>query len=369
MSSDVRARAVAPPPEGDAAADPALRPWLSALRALVPMPERHRELRVGRDEARALLGCRDELLDQLAAAGLAHSGSGAELRFDYHDLANTALYSGATTSVPLAGQRMMLRFAAGDPDTWTPPRHWTLDWRLRCRDPRCPGGTWRIALPTPEVFGGRLDALELVTPQGEALERVAPQGEQSAVREDGALVVEHAASVRLTGRVTTSGWRAPLLSAAARRHFDALVGELRDGPYRFQWMHPRLRTDPAETRRLGIMDCTVCSLELRRRAEADGLTARTRRGRYLGVLDAEHAWCEVLDEDGVFKPVDPVFAVLSERHRPPHEEFSDFCAGSVPSRFLPWSVPAGEPLAVHDCPVSDGTWDNTFSGTTAKGNA
>lgn len=354
MSSDVRVSAAAPPPEGDAAADPALRPWLSALRDLVPMPDRHRELRVGRDEARALLGCRDELLDQLAAAGLAHAGTGAGLRFDYHDLANTALYSGATTSVPLAGQRMMLRFAAGTPDTWTPPRHWTLDWRLRCRDPRCLGGSWRIALPTPEVFGGALDALECEAP---------------AEREDGVLVVRGVASVRLTGRVTTSGWRAPLLSAAARRHFDALVGELRDGPYRFQWMHPRLRTDPAETARLKIMDCTVCSLELRRRAEADGLTARTRRGRYLGVLDAEHAWCEVLDEDGVFKPVDPVFAVLSERHRPPHEEFSDFCAGSVPSRFLPWSVPAGEPLAVHACPVSDGTWDNTFSGTTAKGNA
>ncbi|MFG2498218.1 hypothetical protein ACGFSB_08395 [Streptomyces sp. NPDC048441] len=354
MTSDVRARAATPPPEGDNGVDPALRPWLSALRELVPMPDRFRELRVGRDEARALLGCKDELLDRLAAGGLAHQGSGAGLRFDYHDLANTALYSGATTSVPLAGQRMMLRFASGTPDTWTPPRHWTLDWRLRCRDPQCPGGTWRIALPTPEVFGGSVDALEC---------------EQPAVLEDGELVVQNAASLRLTGRVTTSGRRAPLLSATARRHFDALVGELRDGPYRFQWMHPRLRTDPVETERLGIMDCTVCSLELQRRAEADGLTARTRRGRYLGVLDAEHAWCEVLDEDGVFKPVDPVFAVLAERHRPPHEEFSEFCAGSVPSRFLPWSVPAGGALAVHDCPVGDGAWDNTFSGTTAKGNA
>ncbi|QKW08202.1 hypothetical protein HUT18_19290 [Streptomyces sp. NA04227] len=355
MASDVRV--TAPPPEGGAAGsapDPALLPWLTAIRDLVPMPDEYRRLRVGRDEARALLGCKDELLDRLAENGLAHEGSGAGLRFDYHDLANVALYSGATASVPLAGQRMMLRFASGTPDTWTPPRHWTLDWRLRCRDAACPGGSWRIALPTPEVFGGSLDVLDC---------------EQPAVREDGHLLVENASSLRLTGKVTTSGWRSKLLSADARRHFEDLVGELRDGPYRFQWMHPRLRTDEAGTKRLGIMDCTVCSLELQRRAEANGLTTRTRRGRYLGVLDAEHAWCEVLDEDGRFKPVDPVFAVLSERHRPPHEEFTDFCAGSVPSRFLPWSVPAGEPLAVHDCPVSNGAWDNTFSGTTAKGNA
>ncbi|MCZ7417813.1 MULTISPECIES: hypothetical protein [unclassified Streptomyces] len=362
MASDVRARAAAPPREGESAEgngaesaeDRRLRPWLAALRDLVPMPDRYRELCVGRDEARALLGCANELLDELAAHGLTHAGSGEDLRFDYHDLANVALYSGAATSVPLAGQRMMLRFASGSPDTWTPTRHWTLDWRLRCREPECPGGTWRVTVPTPEVFGGRLDELEC---------------EQPAVREDGDLVVRGAASVRLTGRVTTSGSRSRLLSATARRHFEDLREELRGTRYRFQWMHPRLRTDRAETERLGIMDCTVCALELQRRAEADGLTTRTRRGRYLGVLDAEHAWCEVLDEDGVFKPVDPVFAVLSERHRPPHEEFDDFCAGSVPSRFLPWSVPAGSPLATHDCPVGDGSWDNTFSGTTAKGNA
>ncbi|MEV8594738.1 hypothetical protein [Streptomyces sp. NPDC052012] len=360
MATDVRAPAAPATSAGSSAtpagspADPALRPWLTALRDLVPMPDRYRELRVGRGEARALLGCADELLDRLAASGLAHAGSGDELRFDYHDLANVALYSGAVGSVPLAGQRMMLRFASGSPDTWTPPRRWTLDWRLRCREPGCPGGTWRIALPTPEVFGGRLDELDCAQP---------------AVREGDRLVVENAATLRLIGRVTTSGRRAPLLSATARGHFEALVAELRDGPYRFQWMHPGLRTDRAETERLGIMDCTVCSLELQRRAQADGLTARTRRGRYLGVLDAEHAWCEVLDDDGEFKPVDPVFAVLSERHRPPHEEFRDFCAGSVPSRFLPWSVPAGVPLAVHDCPVGDGSWDNTFSGTTVRGNA
>lgn len=353
MASDVRASAAASPPAGFSA-DPALRPWLTALHDLVPMPDRYRELRVGRDEARALLGCADELLDRLAEGGLAHAGSGDELRFDYHDLANVALYSGTVSSVPLAGQRMMLRFASGAPDTWTPRRHWRLDWRLRCREPECPGGTWRIALPTPEIFGGSLDELECTQP---------------AVREDDRLVVENAAALRLTGGVTTSGRRAPLLSSIARCHFEALLAELRDGPYRFQWMHPELRTDPAETKQLGIMDCTVCSLELQRRAEADGLTTRTRRGRYLGVLDAEHAWCEVLDDDGEFKPVDPVFAVLSERHRPPHEEFRDFCAGSVPSRFLPWSVPAGRPLAVHDCPVGDGSWDNTFSGTTVKGNA
>lgn len=331
-----------------------MQPWLRALRDLIPMPESYRRSTVDRAGALALLGCPDTTLEALVRAGIPHTGSGASVLFDYNDLANVALYSGSITSVPLAGQRMMIRFASADPDTWTSPRSWDVEWRMSCCNTECPGGQWRIALPTPEVFGGRIDRLVC---------------EQESVAEDGVLVVESAASVRLTGRVSTAGRHSTLLSEPARKLFDDMLGELLNGQYRFQWMHPGMRTDRDALADARIMDCTVCSLELQRRAEALGLATRTRRGRFMGVLDAEHSWLEVLDEDGTWKPVDPIFALLSIRHKRAQEGFVDFCAGSVPSRFLPWTVLAGVPLADHLCPVGDGDWDNTFSGTAAKGNA
>ncbi|MFF9767582.1 hypothetical protein ACF1GT_13345 [Streptomyces sp. NPDC014636] len=337
-----------------AAAEAAVRPWLQALHDLVPMPEKYRRFQVDRAGALALLGCRDLVLDALVAAGIPHAGSGEAVLFDYNDLANVALYSGAVTSVPFAGQRMMIRYASAAPDTWTAPRGWDVEWRLSCRDKECPGGQWRIALPTPQVFGGRVDELDC---------------DQESVTVDGVLTVTGSPSVRLTGRVSTAGRHTPLRSAVARRLFDDTLAELLDGRTRFQWMHPLLRLDRAAVEEIRIMDCTVCSLRMQRQALAEGLTVRTRRGRFLGVLDAEHSWLEVLDEDDVWKPVDPIFALLSIRHGRAREGFVDFCAGSVPSRFLPWTVAAGEPLAEHRCPVGDGAWDNTFSGTAAKGNS
>ncbi|MFF2654626.1 hypothetical protein [Streptomyces sp. NPDC058045] len=341
-------------PQVGAVTDAALQPWLQALRDLIPMPEKYRRSEVDRAGARALLGCRDFVLDGLLTAGIPHTGGGEAVRFDYNDLANVALYSGAITSVPLAGQRMMIRYASAAPETWIEPRGWNVEWKLNCRNSHCPGGRWRVVLPTPEVFGGRIDSLDC---------------DQESVTENGVLTVADSPAVRLTGRVSTAGRHTPLKSAAARRLFDDTLADLLDGRFRFQWMHPRLRVDGAEVERIGIMDCTVCALRLHRLALAEGLTVRTRRGRFLGVLDAEHSWLEVLDEDDVWKPVDPVFALLSIRHKRAREGFTDFCAGSVPSRFLPWTVAAGEPLAEHHCPVGDGSWDNTFSGTAAKGNA
>ncbi|MFD5536702.1 hypothetical protein ACFWIJ_02295 [Streptomyces sp. NPDC127079] len=337
-----------------AAADAAVQPWLDALRGLIPMPPKYRRFAVDRASALALLGCRAVVLDRLVAAGIPHTGTGDAVLFDYYDLANIALYSGAVTSVPLAGQRMMIRYASAAPQTWTPPRGWDIEWKLSCRDTSCPGGQWRVVLPTPEVFGGRIDELDC---------------DQESVTENGVLTVQNSPVVRLTGRVSTAGRHTPLKSAVARRLFDDTLGELLDGRHRFQWMHPRLRTDSAVAEEIRIMDCTVCALRMQRQALAEGLTVRTRRGRFMGVLDAEHSWLEVLDEDGVWKPLDPVIALLALRHKRAREDFVDFCAGSVPSRFLPWTVAAGEPLAEHRCPVGSGAWDNTFSGTAAKGNA
>lgn len=329
-------------------------PWLSALRALIPMPEAYRRFDVDRISARGLLGCQNELLDRLLQGGIPHCGAGDAVRFDYNDLANVALYSGAATSVPLAGQRMMVRYASGAPGTWTSPRRWKIDWRLGCHQPHCPGGEWRVALPAPDVFGGRIEELSC---------------DQECSQQDGTLIATGNSEVRLTGLVTTAGRRRPLRSGAAREVFDELLDDLLAGRYRFQWMHPSLRTDRAAVEVLRIMDCTVCALEIQRRLTSLGLTARTRRGRLLGVLDVEHSWAEVLDEDGVFKPIDPVLALHAIRHRRGQAEFVDFCAGSIPSRFLPWAVAAGEPLARHRCRIGDGSWDSTFSGTATKGQA
>ncbi|MEK8169972.1 hypothetical protein NKH77_09620 [Streptomyces sp. M19] len=125
-------------------------------------------------------------------------------------------------------------------------------------------------------------------------------------------------------------------SAAARRIFDETLAELLDGRLRFQWMHPACASTGQPSRSWGS-PTAPCALRAQRQAVAAGLTVRTRRGRFLGVLDAEHSWLEVLDEDDVWKPVDPVFALLSIRHDRARKASSTsarapYPAGSCPGR-------------------------------------
>ncbi|GAA3203648.1 transglutaminase domain-containing protein [Actinocorallia longicatena] len=328
----------------------AVRSWTSAARRLIPTPEPYRRPDVGRAAALRLLDCDEATLDLLLSAGLPATGTGRDLWFDRYDLINVAVHGGTGRSVPEAAQRFLLRYADGPRDGWTAPRSWTLRWMLACADPGCTG-TWRIRTPVPELFGGRLEA-------------------QDARQTAPGVIEATGGRVRLTAGLVTGGFRAEVRSSLARKLFDELLDELETERLRYQWLPPGLNTDAAAAVRHGAVDCVAAALVLAERARDCGLNARTRRGRMLGMLAVDHSWAEVQDTGGRWLPLDPIFALLGGAGRvgAAGAEFREFCAGSVPSRFLPWDRAAGEPLAEHECAAggwTEGTGTETFLATPA----
>ncbi|WP_327697964.1 hypothetical protein [Streptomyces sp. NBC_00459] len=296
--------------------------WLAALAELFPVPAGYRDERVDRFGALDILRCGEDLLAELLAAGLPHSGPpGAEL-FDRYDLFNLALHSGSGTSAPETGIRFALRWMGRDPGTWFADRTWDLSVDLSCPlDGGCEADpTWETSRPEPEAFGGRL--LSLTTgPAGSAF----------------------------TARVATRGERRELRSERLRE----IVSEY-DGA-RWVRLPVELQSRPELVLPYGIAPCISVSLDLAAKCRAAGFEARTRRGWILGMLDLAHAWLEVVDSDGEVKVVDPVFAGLADHADAPHPLFREACAGSRFNRLLPSSREADQPLFRHRCGGADRT--------------
>jgi hypothetical protein len=334
-----------------AGADP-VRSWPGAVRQLIPTPAEHRDPVLDRAAALRLLGCDEATLDLLVSAGLPCLGNGPDARFDRYDLVNVAIYAGSGRSVPEGAQRFLMRYADGGPDRWAAGHTWAMQWALTCADPRCDGGIWRIGLPVPELFGGRYD------------EPVASTG--TAIGPD--LLEARGGTVRITAQVVTEGRREAVHSVRARRLYDELLADLDTERLRYQWMPHSLRVDVAAAVGNRTLDCVAAALLLERRGRELGLRTRTRQGLMLGMVSVDHAWMEFLDEDGRWRPLDPIFALLGGKDRADHRdaEFRDFCAGSVPGRFLPWNESAGRPRAEHSCPTGTGEWSETFLATLMK---
>lgn len=321
-------------------AESAIRPqthaWIDAVRALVPTPEPHRAATLDDAAARELLGCDAPTLDLLVREGLPARLTAGGRRFDYHDLANVAIYSGSGLSVPEAGQRMLMRYATAGPRDWLKPRLLDLTWELRCGDPGCAGGAWRVSLPRPDVFGGVRGPVE-------------PGGGAIVVGEH-VVEAEGVSTLSIKIPVLLHGMRAPVRAPVIRSVYGRLLGELTSGRVRYQWLPRGLRTEPLAALAHGTLDCVATALLLAGRLEDVGVPARTRQGAVLGLVTVDHAWAEALDEDGAWKVLDPIFALLGARTADAHPEFEGFCEGSAPSRFLPWDAEAGRPAAEHSCP-------------------
>lgn len=328
--------------------------WIDSVRALVPTPEAYRAQSLPDQAALELLGCDDTVLELLVAHGLPVRQTAEGRRFDYHDLANVAIYSRSGCSVPEAGQRMLMRYASATPDEWLKQRPLDLTWELRCGDPRCADGAWRVRLPRPDLFGGERGPARL----------------RGGARTAGGHLVEADGVSALTIKfpVLLRGRRATVQSPVIRSVYGRLLNDLAEGRLRYQWLPGALRTDPMAAFANGTLDCVAASLLLARRLEDAAVPAWTRQGRVLGLVNVEHAWTEALDDDGSWKVLDPVFALLGRQAADAHPEFDGFCEGSVPSRFLPWDVEAGRPVAEHSCargesvPVSTLTFEQRRAG-------
>ncbi len=300
-----------------------------ALDALKPTPEEFRDMRIDRDEALEVLRCGGEVLDLLVQDGLANRTSGGLERFDFHDLANVALYSGSRQSLPETAERFLLRFAEGSPSQWTAGKRWDVTWSLRCGRPHCDHGSWLISLP---ALGPR-SAQDATLADADHREQLHHEG--------GAVELRFVAEV--------VGSQQAVVAAGIRDLFNQLVDELRTGTFRYQWMPQAMRTNVDAATAYGTLDCAAACLLLARRCRSSGYNAHTRIGVVLGLVGVEHVVTEVLDADGTWKTLDPVFAFLAGRSDRITPGFAEFCAGSVGNRMLTWGLPATASLASHTC--------------------
>ena len=291
-------------------------PLVAGLGRFLPTPaDLARYCTSAKDGARAL-GTQTSLVAGLASAGLAHRADPARgPLFDYDDLLNAGLFSGSGRTVPELGRRYAVRFAAGSESSWYEP----LSWQLTIRPPRrVPGG--------PRVS---LSPLDTEAPGIRLIERDAAAG--SAV-------------------VQVTGQRHTVSDPRVRPLWDEIVDALDSRAVRYQLVSEQLRRDHRRAWESGVADCVVASKELSRRLRSAGVAARVRRGYLLGLFGTEHAWCEVIEE-GVAKPLDPVFAHLATAGAagiPANPDFARACFGGRFNRLVPCAGQNGEPLVLLD---------------------
>jgi Transglutaminase-like superfamily len=307
--------------------------WLDALARSYFVPAEFQAHETSRQEALNLLCCGDDVLDQLIEAGLPCSGEpGAEL-FDWHDLHNLGLYSGSGNSLPERCIRLAMRWMEKPPESWLGSARWDFRAALGCGRPHRgqPPPRWRIARPAPEVHGGEIvGALAASSPDA-----VIGEGYVEGTGEEFAL----AATIHTRGR---SG-------VIRSRRLREILSEYAGADYRWVRLPQELQKQPSRVLSQGVSPCISVSLDLAAKCRGEGFAARTRIGWILGLLDLRHAWLEVVDEDGAWKTVDPVFAKLSAFADRPHPQFQSSCLGSTINRLLPTANEASDPLFAHFC--------------------
>ncbi|MGW1838140.1 hypothetical protein [Streptomyces sp. BBFR2] len=312
--------------------DESTKRWLTALDGLYAVPEDHRVGYFDRTAALDTLRCGEKTLDALIAAGLPTTGAPGDEWFDRFDLFNLALASGSGQSVPEKAIAYALRWMHGGPETWTARLDWNFVVNLSCPREVCGAGPeWTHARMLPEAVGGALHSWQ-----------VEPAGAE--ITGD---VLRHTGPgpLRFSGHVSTSGALMDLRSPKLRSIVDdffALGHRWVRLPEPLQWEYERVLS-------AGVSPCISASLFLQKEFEAAGYRAFTRRGWLLGMLDLAHSWVEVTDDDGVTKPVDPIFTWLTAYAAKPHPGLAEASIGSRMNRLLPAAMAADGLMATHRC--------------------
>ncbi len=306
--------------------------WLNALEGLFTVPDDHRVGYFDRAGAVNLLRCGEDVFDQLVKAGLPYVGEpGAEL-FDRFDLFNLALASKSAESVPEKAITYALRWMNHGPETWTARLDWNFSVTMECPLEACSDDPyWTHARLLPEAVGGEIYSWQV-------------EPEDARIVED-RLRYAGPGPVHFSGHVSTSGELMGLRSPVLRRiveDFFAVGYRWVRLPEPLQWEYERLLG-------AGVAPCISSSLFLEKEFRNAGYETFTRRGWLLGMLDLSHSWVEVIDDDGVTKPVDPIFTWLTAYADRPHADLAEASIGSRMNRLLPAAMAANELMATHRC--------------------
>jgi hypothetical protein len=307
-----------------------VKPWLRALSRLYPVPAAYRVPLLDVNEAKDMLRCGDEAFSEMLAAGLPCDEGPDGPLFDRNDLTNLALDAGTGESRPERAVRYALRWMREDPRAWEKLVSWTFSIQMAApaeisaEDPE----SWSHTRFLPELAGGLIEDWESTTGV-----RITP----THFEFDGP------GPVTFSGRITTAGRVQELVSPTLRK----ITSEFLERGYRWVRLPEACQYDHEPILASGVAPCVAASTYLEQEFRAAGYVASTRGGWILGMLDLAHSWIEVVDDDGLVKPIDAVLERLSGLADSPHPGLAGACLGSRINRMLPAAMPAGAPGGLH----------------------
>lgn len=308
--------------------------WERSLDQLIAIPEEYVRYTVSVPAALALLRTDRHTLDHMVERGLRCADTADGPLFDENDLYNLAMYSGTGRSIPEVAVRYNIRLARSSPKTWERTETWRIRHFATCPEHGRCDEPWELVPVIPEPFGGEL--LELTHDVGR--DGPQPSGE----------VAGRPAFMMRDCVVQTVGRRMELRSPVLKDAYQAELEDFRSGRIRFQSLPSELRTDAHKARAIGAGNCISTSIHLAEVLRDAGFEARTRKGYYIAVGAEDHGWVEVFEE-GQWKALDPALAVLAEFDLGVEKAaaFTEFCAGSYLSRFVPGDCAADEEMVRH----------------------
>jgi hypothetical protein len=232
----------------------------------------------------------------------------------YHDAAALGLHSGLGSSMPELGLSMMMRFARQPEDALLAPLRWSFT--VRC--PALPGtgaelrvpGTGAIIVPDPPRDRGSGGGWSLPGDEGTA--------------------------ASLEGSIETYGVGHRILDRGANALYDQTLADITDHRVSFQWVSVHGRSDPLARWREGRVDCVCLAAVLAAELGRLGLETRIESGRILGVLDAQHSWVSVRDDDGVWKRFDPLLQAHCRRLWGSAEPYGELFRGAITNALIGW---------------------------------
>lgn len=267
------------------------------------------------EQAARFLGVDEEVVVSLLATILPTVDSVSGPTLPYHDVASLGLNAGLGTSVPEMGLAMMMRFAR---QPWARLVE-TIRWHF---DIRVEHATDAIAHLRRPLAGADLS----------------PECGTDDPTDDGwSIPMGHDTISTVTGSVTMHGSQSVLENVRANVLYDQMLADIETGHLRFQWISPTGRLDPYARWREGRVDCVCLAAVAASELQRSGLITRVETGRVLGVIDAQHSWVGVLDDDGRWKRFDPLLESHCRRLWSDGADFGTIFRGGAPNALIGWA--------------------------------
>jgi hypothetical protein len=294
--------------------------------------ERAHDVALTETAAARFLGVDEVAVRALLADGTVPAiGTPAGPALAYHDAAALGLHSQLGTSVPELGLSMMMRFARQADDALLAPLRWSFS--VRC--PAAPGARPELRVPGP----GATIVPDPPRDRG-------PGGGWSLPDGDG-----EAAS--LDGRIETYGAGHRILNRDAGALYDQTLADVAGHRVRFQWVSAHGRADPLARWREGRADCVCLAAVLASELGRLGLETRIESGRILGVLDAQHTWAGVRDDDGAWKRFDPLLQAHCRRLWGSAQPYGELFRGAVTNALIGWPGQESAVVTSHGGAMAD----------------